>query len=52
VGPGPRTALQEGLVTISSDAPRLRHVSSERTASDEPDTDEGWRDAEQFWGGE
>jgi hypothetical protein len=37
-------------VNSCSPTPSRRYVSSSRTVSDEPGTDEGWRDPEQFWG--
>ena len=40
------------ISTSCSPTPRSRHVVEQRTVSDEPDTVEGWRDAEQFCGGE
>jgi hypothetical protein len=39
------------LDQLLADAEEQSRVE-ERTVSDEPDTDEGWRDAEQFWGGD
>jgi hypothetical protein len=43
--------VRRDLDQLLADAEEPSRVE-ERTVSDEPDTDEGWRDAEQFWGGE
>jgi excisionase family DNA binding protein len=43
--------LRRDLDQLLADAEEPSRVE-ERTVSDEPDTDEGWRGAEQFWGGE
>jgi hypothetical protein len=42
--------LRRDLDQLLADAEEPSRVD-ERTVSDAPDTHEGWRDAEQFWGG-
>jgi hypothetical protein len=42
--------LRRDLDQLLADAEQPSRVE-ERTVTDEPGTDEGWRDAERFWGG-
>jgi hypothetical protein len=42
--------LRRDLDQLLADAAAPSRVE-QRTVSDEPGTDEGWRDAERFWGG-
>jgi hypothetical protein len=43
--------LRRDLDQLLADAETPSRVE-QRTVTDEPGTGEGWRDAEQFWGGE
>jgi hypothetical protein len=42
--------LRRDLDQLLADAEQASRAK-ERTVADVPDTDEGWRDAEHFWGG-
>jgi len=39
------------MSATSSERPQRGGEPEQHRVSDEPDTDKGWRDAEQFWGG-